>query len=146
MPLFSDSICLCEPGTKIIVDVRWLREAKRVDVISRGESLNRPKARMLESPRQNDMPVDPVPSWRNLGKRHSHVECDARLLRQHDHGAESIHCCQHGVEDLTNLGRLPPKVALEIVESAGMRLISVGEGPLASRTLPQRSPLTGCHL
>jgi hypothetical protein len=134
--LFSDSICFGEPRTEIVIHVARLRQSKSVDVISRRESLNRPKTWMLEPPRQNDMPINPAPSWRNLGKRNSHVKCDASLLRQHDHRAESIHGCEHRIEQCAYAGRLPSKVALEVMQSAGVRLISVGESPLASQTPP----------
>jgi hypothetical protein len=88
------------------------------------------------------MSVDPGPARRHLSKRHPNVKGDSRFLGQDDHGTERADCRQHGIEQRAYLGRLPSKMSLEIVQPAGMGLISIGERSLASRTLPQRPHLT----
>jgi len=137
MPLLADGIGFRQPALDFRIHFRNLRHAKMVDMISARNGVNPSKARVFQSAREHHMTVHPARTRRHLRKRHAHLKSDARLFRQHLHRATAPDRLEHGLEDGPNLRRFSLKMCGQIVPSAKMRLIPVGEIPPATRALPQ---------
>jgi hypothetical protein len=82
MPLLADLVGFREPGGDFVIDLIHGFEPKRVEMISRRESLNPPETRMLETTRQDDVAVHPVSANDERRETHAHVKGDARLFGQ----------------------------------------------------------------
>src|SRR5690242_12075863 len=80
MLLLADEVRLRHPAPKVGVDVARMREPEGVNVVPRRYGLNRTKARMIQSSREHDMPIDPTTSRRQLGEGHAYLEGDTRFL------------------------------------------------------------------
>jgi hypothetical protein len=59
MTLFTDSIRLGQPRRHFIIHFLDARESKSVEMISGRESFDAAKTRVLETPREDDVAVDP---------------------------------------------------------------------------------------
>ena len=75
---------------------------------------------MLETPREDDVAVEPGASRGNLRKRHANLKGDARLLRQDAHRPVGTHRRHYSIEERSNRRRLPFEVMREGVASAGV--------------------------
>ncbi len=84
MALFADSVRFREPTGDLIVDLFDVFEPEGVEMISRRESFDSAKARVLETARQNYMAVHPVPPNHERRKTHPNLKGDASLLWQDD--------------------------------------------------------------
>ena len=85
MALLANSVGFSEPGGDFVIDLVHALEAKRVQMISRGESFDAAKARVLQASRQDDVAVDPILPDDECGETHPHLESDPRFLRKDDH-------------------------------------------------------------
>ena len=83
MGLFADAIRFPEPRCDFIVDFADALEAKGMKMIARRESFDPAKARMFETPREDDMAIHPVLSNDERGKTHPHLKRNPCLLREH---------------------------------------------------------------
>jgi len=84
MALLSYSVGFGEPGGDFVIDVVHVLEAKGVEMISRGESLDAAKARVLQPPCQDDVAVDPILPDDERSETHANLKGDSRFLRQDD--------------------------------------------------------------
>jgi hypothetical protein len=138
MALLADAICLSEPRCDFIVDLIDLLESKRMQMISRRESFDAAKARILQAPRQNNVAVHPVLPNDECCETHPNLESDPRFLWQNRDRSVLLRNFQELVEDGADIFRLTGKVRRECMSPAAVRLISIGELPSAIRTPPHR--------
>jgi hypothetical protein len=138
MPLFAHSIGFGEPSYDLLVDVVDALETKRVEMISRRESFDAAKARILQTTRQHNVAVHPVSADNEGGETHAHVKRDPGFLRQDSDRSGFLRDGQQLVEDCADGFRLAGKMRGERVATAGVRLIAIREGPSATRTTPER--------
>jgi hypothetical protein len=138
MFLFANLVRLSQPGDEIIIEIGNRCDSELVEVILRRKGLNFPEPWVLEPPGKDDVTIEPLSARRHLGKRHSNLEGDARLLRQHAYGPDTLDDPDHLIEQLTDSFRLVLKVMIEFELAAGMRLIAVGELAATVRALPER--------
>lgn len=85
MFLRADAIRLGQPRAKVFVDVVDARQSENVDVVARRDGLNAAKARMLETSREHNVPVEPRTPRCYLRERHAHLKCDPGFLRKYSH-------------------------------------------------------------
>ena len=135
--LLSDQIRLRQPSTKFGVDIRGLYQSKYMHMVPRRNCLDVAKARMVQSARQYQVPVEPGSPRRQLRKRHSDLKRDSCLFWKDTHGADRLQDCNDLIEQRANLRRLVAEVIGKLVFAAGMRLIAVGEVPTALVAMPQ---------
>ena len=138
MALFAHAISFGKPGRYFIVDFVDAGETKRVKVISRRESFDAAKPWILETAREDDVAVHPVPANHEGGETHPHMKRDPRFLRQD--GERSVFFCESAqpVEDRADRFWFTGKVRGERISPAGMRLIPIRERAPALRTTPER--------
>ncbi len=139
MFLRTNIVRLPKPGTKFRVDIRGRRQPEVMDVITRRDRVDAPEARVLQTAREHDMAVEPLPLGRHLRERHPHLERDPRLFRQHDDGTARGGGAPHGVEQHADGGILSTEMMCETVARAGVRLVAVGEAAPARATGPERT-------
>ena len=60
MALLAHAVSFRKPGGDFVVDLLDALEAKGVEMIARGKSLDPAEAPILQAPRQNYMAVNPV--------------------------------------------------------------------------------------
>jgi hypothetical protein len=82
MALLSNPIGLREPRAHVCIDFAQGGEAKCVQMVPRRKSFDPAKARMLETPRQNDVTIHPVLPNDEGSEAHAHLECNSRFLGQ----------------------------------------------------------------
>ena len=148
MLLRADLVRLAHPGNKRIVDVARVLEAKRVQVVAWGERFDLPESRMLQAAGENHVAVEPALARGYLGKRHPDLKRNACLLGEDDDGAEGAHGGSNKVVQLADDGLSADEMVVEVVETAGVGLIAVGEHSLALRAAPERvagSVAVGCR-
>src|SRR5713101_4297796 len=68
--LLSDRVRLAQPGDEFRVDLLGPRDAEDVHVVARRDGVDAAEARVLEPPRQHDVPVEPALPRRHLRERH----------------------------------------------------------------------------
>src|SRR4051812_7461165 len=107
-------------------------------MVPRRERLHGAEARMLETPRQNYVTVDPCPPWRQLRERHAHLKRDARLLGKDSHVADRPDHADRLVVERADRRGLAGEVMVEIVAPTSVRLVSVRKRPTALPALPER--------
>jgi hypothetical protein len=132
MALLADAIRLGEPRRDFIPDLIDLLESKRMQMISRRESLDAPKARIIQAPRQNHVAVHPVLADDERGKTHPDLESNPRFLWQNRDRPVLLRDFQQLVEDRANTFRLTGKVRRQCMSSTGVRLIAIGEDAMAA--------------
>ena len=81
MALLADQIRFRKPTGNFVVDVIHVLETKGVQMISQRKSFDPAKARMLETPGENDVTVHPVLPNHESGEAHPNLECDSGFLR-----------------------------------------------------------------
>jgi hypothetical protein len=138
MPLFAHSICLRKPRGHFVVDFVDAGETKRVKTISRRESFYATKSRILETAREDDMAVHPVPANHECGETHPDMKRDPRFLREDGERSVFVRESAQLFEDRADRFRFTGKVRRERVSPAGMRLIPIRERAAALRTTPER--------
>jgi len=138
MALFADPVGFGHPGAKVVVQVGRAGQPEDMNVIAWRNGLNLPKARMLQSPGENDVPVQPSAARRELRKRHAHLERYPRLFGQDAHRADRPNGRDDGVKQQADFRRLAMKMALELVPTAGMRLIAIRKLTAALAATPER--------
>ena len=87
MPLLTNSIGLGQPRGDLVIHFVRAFESKSVEMIPGRKSFDAAKTRVLETPRQDDVAVDPISSNDKRGEAHPHLEGDARFLGQNRDGA-----------------------------------------------------------
>jgi hypothetical protein len=146
MPLLADLIGFSEPGGDFGVNLRDTLETERVKMISRREGFDATEARVRQTVRQNNVPVDPVSTNDESREAHPNLKCDSRLFRQDRNRSVLLRDGQQPVEDRAHGFRLAGEVRGERVTTAGVRLIAIRELPSAIRTTPQgRQPFRRFH-
>ena len=118
--LFTNRIRFAQPGAKFCIDIGDAREPAGVDVIAWRNCCDAGEAGIFEPSCQDDVSVNPALSRCDLGKGHAHLESDACFFRQNPDRANSLHCSDDSVKNLTNLGRLGGKVWRESIPTAGV--------------------------
>src|SRR2546423_15244033 len=83
MALLTNLICLGQPCGHFRVHVINALEPKGMQMISRREGFDAPEAAILNSTRENDMAVHPVPSNNERGKTHPHLKRNTCLFGEH---------------------------------------------------------------
>ena len=87
-------------------------------MIARGERLDAAESRTLQTPCEDEVPVEPAAPRRDLRERHPHVERNPGLLGKdldRTDGADGRH---DGVEERANFRRLAGEMMLEVVAAA----------------------------
>ena len=129
--LLTDAIRLGQPCAEVRVDVAEVTNAERVNMVARRDSFDPAKPRMLQTPRQDDVTIEPLAARRNLRERHADLERDAGLLGLHAYRSELSQRHEYSIKKLSNPRFLSFKVALERVTPARMCLAPVGESASA---------------
>ncbi len=137
MLLLTDQIGFRQPGSEVCVDVTGAMKPKRVQMIARGERLNRPEARMLQAPGENHVPVEPRPAGRDLREGHPDLEGNPRFLRENAHGTDRSQNRHHFVEQRPDRRGLAAKMVGERMPPARVRLITIGERSTARPAPPE---------
>ena len=70
------------------------------------------KARMLVAAREDDVPIDPPSTRRDLRKRHANLKGHARLLRNHRHRSARLDRLHECIEQLADHRGLAAKMPL----------------------------------
>ena len=139
MSLLAHRVRFTHPRDEGRVDVSETLEPKRMQVIAWRERLDLSKSWMLETPRENHVPIEPSFARRHLRERHPYLERDARLLGENDHRPDSSHRVGDAIEELAHDRLATGKVMVEVVQiGAGVRLIPIGESTTAPRARPER--------
>ena len=138
MLLGADRIGFPQPGPEVLVDLARRHEPKVMHVISGRDGIDAAKSRVRETAGKDDVSVEPCRTRCDLGKRHTNLKCDPGLFRDHGHRSALGDSASHRVEQHPYSGILPLKMMLQVVPSAGVRLIAVGETPATPGALPQR--------
>jgi len=146
VPLLADGVSLLKPGIQFRVHLLDPLQPKVVDVVSRRDGIDPPEAGMLEPARQDHVAVDPIAPRSQLRERHSDLEGDPCLFWQNPNRTNSANACANGIEDGTNAGILAGEVRCEVVSSARVLLVSIGERALAARAHPQAPRAPGVRL
>ena len=94
---------------------------------------------MRQTPREDDVTIEPPLARRDLRKRHANLKRDARLFRKDDDGAALANRTPYRPVELAHDRAGPLKMVREVVTSTRVRLIAVGEAPPAARTRPHRA-------
>ena len=136
MPLLADLVGLRQPGRDFVIDLIQVLEPKGVEMISRRKSLDAPETRMLETTRQDDMPVYPIFANDERGETHAHLKGDACFLGQNSDRAILSGNRQQLVEDGAHYGRCAFEMSGQRVTAARMRLIAICKLPPAIRATP----------
>jgi hypothetical protein len=139
VPLLADGVCLAHPGLEVRVQLVRRLDPECVEMIPWRERLHESEARVLEPPRENDMPVQPRAPRRDLGERHPDLKGDARLLGENAYWSDPLDDPDDAIEECANLRRLAVEMMIEIVNGAGVRLVAVRELSTALGAAPQRS-------
>jgi hypothetical protein len=127
------------------LDVRSMLDPEVMSMIARRKALYLREQGIVRPPREYEMPGHPVPPNRQLGEGHAVLKGDAGLFGQDDDRPGSLDHGQEGVEYGAHLLGLARKMAFQIVPTAGMALIAVGEGSAAVPTSPQWPLGASCH-
>ena len=104
MPLLAHSIRFGEPRSELVIDVSDVVETKDVQVIPGRERLDLAKSWTLHTSGQNEVAIEPLPSRRDLRKRHPHLERNSRFLRQNADRTDAPDLGANGVEEAADLG------------------------------------------
>lgn len=118
MVLFTDEVGLGQPGTKLSVDVTEAVYPKGMEMIAGGKRLNLAKARVLQSPCQDEVSIQPLPAWGHLCEGHANLKGNASLLRQHAYRPESTDSHEDGVKELADSAILASEVSRQSVLAA----------------------------
>ncbi len=84
MALLAHSVGFGEPGSNFVVHFVHIFETKGVQMISRRESFDPAKARVLQPSRQDDVSVDPILPDDEGSETHPDLESDPCLFRKDD--------------------------------------------------------------
>ena len=106
-----------------------------MEVIPRRERLYAAKAGALEAPREDDVAIEPISARGHLREGHADVEGNPRFLGKDLHRPDVADGRHHGIEHLADARGLAREVVLQIVPTAGVRLIAIRElatAPLAA--------------
>lgn len=115
-------------------------------VITWGDRVDPAEARVRQPTGEYDVPVEPALTRRDLGERHPYLKGDARLLREDGDRTTSGDGAAYRLEQRTDGGVFPSKVVVQIVASAGMRLIAVSEPAPTMRAGPERGTIPWSHM
>ena len=85
MTLLADAICFSEPVSDLVVNLLDAFESKSVKMISRRKSFDPAEARGLQTPRQDNMAVDPIVPNDERRETHPHLKRDSSFLREDGH-------------------------------------------------------------
>jgi hypothetical protein len=118
--LLADSIRLGKPRGHFIVDLLHTAEPKRVKVIAGRERFDPAKSRILETAREDDMAVHPVPANHESGETHADMKRDPRFLRQNGERSAFLRDGQQLIEDRADRSWFAYKVRGERVSPAGV--------------------------
>jgi hypothetical protein len=91
---------------------------------------------MLEAARQDQVPIEPPLAWRHLGEGHPNLKGDSCLFGQDSDGTDRTKHRQYGIIQLANRWAFAAKMIAELVSAARVRLIPIGEPPLAPCASP----------
>jgi hypothetical protein len=136
--LLTDRVRLGQPAPELRVDVLQRREAEDVKVIPRRKRLYGAKAAALQAPGEDDVSIEPSATRSHLREGHANVERDAGLFGKDLDWTDLANRRHDRIEQCTNLGGLSGEVMLEVVTTAGVRLIAVRELATAPLAAPQR--------
>lgn len=134
--LLANGVGLGEQAAQFIRDVSGCGQPEMMNVVSCREALDAADARRVDDAREDDVPVDPPRSWRELREGHPDLECNPALLRHDAHAARLTQGGEEVAIDCTNVRRLACEVRRQRVPPARMRLIPVGETAAALRARP----------
>lgn len=136
--LRTDGIGVPKPRTKVCIDLGRRRESKMMHMVARRYRVDPAEPRVRQPSGKHNVTVEPALPRRHLGKRHAHLKGDARLFGKYDHGPAGGNGTADGLIEHPHGGVLASEVMRQVVASAGMRLIAVGEAALAARAFPKR--------
>jgi len=123
MPLFAHPIRFGEPGFHLGIDLIHALEPEGVQIISRRESLDAAEARIFQTTREHDVPINPVPPDDERGETHSDLKCNPGFLREHGDWPVSPGDALQLSENLANTRRFSLEVGSERVTAARVGLI-----------------------
>lgn len=106
-------------------------------MIARGDVLNLRKARILESPCQNEMTGDPISPQADRSETHSHLKRNSSFFGDDAYGPAALRQCHKLSKDCHCFRFFAGEMLAQSVAAAEMRLIPVGKTALASGTLPE---------
>jgi len=107
-----------------------------VQMISRRESFDPAKARMVEATRQDNMAVHPVSPNDEGRKAHPNVKRDPCFFREHSHPAVLLRDRQQLIEDCAHDRWFSSEMGRQRVSAAGVRLVPIRKFPPAFRAAP----------
>src|ERR1041385_4722119 len=113
MFLTPDIIGFTNPRGEFLVEFLQMVEAERVQMISRRESLDAGKARMLEAARKNKMTDKIIAPHLDRDERHAHLKSNSRLLRQHLHRTARLNDLHQRIEQFTHVLALTVEVRIQ---------------------------------
>jgi hypothetical protein len=120
MALLTDSVRFSKPGGDFAVDFVDSSETEGVQMISRRESFDTAKARILQPTRQDHMAVQPVSPNDEGRETHPDLERDPRFLRENRDRPVLLRDRQQFVEDGANDCWFAGKVRRERGSPAGV--------------------------
>ena len=139
MFLTSDRVRFAEEAEERLREIGDAGESEVVHVIARREGLELSEDRVLDSPGEHQVAIEKRQSGGHLREGHAHLERDPSLLGQDAEVAERPQRLDERVEELPHDRILAGEVAVERVQTAGMRLVAVCELAFALRALPERA-------
>jgi hypothetical protein len=83
MALLAYSVRFGEPGGDFVIDLLDPLETKGVQMISRRESFDAAKTRVLQTSRKHNVAVDPILPDDEGSETHADLESDPSLFREH---------------------------------------------------------------
>ena len=137
MLLGTHRVGLPKPAAELGVHLAGRHKAEVVDMVSGRDRVDAAEARVWSAAGEHDMTIEPALARRELGERYPHLKRNARLLWNDGDRTTSGDRAADGVEEQPDSPVLALKVVGQVVPAAGMRLIAVGEAPLATGTNPE---------
>jgi hypothetical protein len=138
MALLADPIRFGEPISDFVIDLVYALETKGVQMISRRESFDPAEARTLQTSRQDDVAVDPIPANDERCETHADLESDPRLFREDDDRSTPLCDRQQFVEDRADALRLSCEMRCERgAAPARVGLIPIRKLPTTLWAAPQ---------
>ena len=141
MFLLPDCISFADEPAEFLIQIGRLFNSEMVNVIAPGNRVDPPKARLLVSLRQNQMPHQRGASDLHSGEGHAHLESDSGLFRHDNHRAAASHPAHELFIKFAYRFRFPLKMCSQLIIAAEVRLIPVRELPPALRTAPHGQAL-----
>lgn len=137
--LAAHPVCLYQPRLDLVVDIGWAGQPECVQHVPGRIFFDPAKSRTVQTAREHDMTIEPMPAWHERCETHPHVQGDPGSLRQDADRPERFKDGDHGVECRSNCRITALEVSVEGAQfAASMSLVSMSEGSPASRAPPHR--------